>query len=619
MAVASPQYEIHPRVVRQAAVATYGADPDAPVTRPLQIYTLDPSLPSRLGGVATVQVPYEKLTKGPVGTVFAINPAGKPFGTEVEPLDLDDPRLLMTDGLTPSPDDPRFHLQMVYAVCSLTYAVFRRALGREIVWSHAGQNGAPAVLSVSPFASRKRNAGFSSELGVLDFGYFSAGKDPAGFTIPGGLIFTALSHDVIVHETTHALLDAIRPSFLSPSHPDVLGFHEGFADIVALLMHFSYPGVVERAIADTRGNFTHAKVLSDLAQEFGYARSTAGNARPLRSAIDVSSVLAFDSDLPPGATNSPAQYSPTLESHAMGSVLAAAVFEAFTTIVRRKSERLMRIAGLAPDQLNGISLNEELVRAIAAEASTVASHFLTICIRALDYCPPVDMELGEYLRAIITADQETVRHDPWGYREALMRSFRRRKIFPHHVQFMTEGAVRWQRPTERMAIPELAFSNLRFGRDPGYPASAKHLTAQAEHVGRFVSRPEIAAALHLIAPGAKRPAGIQQSSPMFVDSVRSARRVSPDGQIVFDLVAEVTQTCTAVVDGVPFDFVGGCTLVIGPDGEVRYAIYKRLDSKNRRARQAAAIKGALRVFWKAGTKVRRARGDVLSIVHARKG
>ena len=44
----------------------------------------------------------------------------------------------------------------------------------------------------------------------------------------------------------------------------------------------------------------------------------------------------------------------------------------------------------------------------------------TICIRAIDYCPPTDMELGEYLRAIITADGDLERSDKWGFREALM-------------------------------------------------------------------------------------------------------------------------------------------------------------------------------------------------------
>ena len=75
------------------------------------------------------------------------------------------------------------------------------------------------------------------------------------------------------------------------------------------------------------------------------------------------------------------------------------------------------------------------------------------------------MELGEYLRALITADSDLEKTDKWGFRDALMRSFRRRHIFPHHVQFMTEDAVRWQSPQTPVRIPGLAFSELRFDGD----------------------------------------------------------------------------------------------------------------------------------------------------------
>src|SRR5688572_5463862 len=63
-------YEVDARVARQAAVRAYQRDGNAPLTRPLRIYTLDPSVSDRVGGVATVQVPYEKLEKGPIGSLF---------------------------------------------------------------------------------------------------------------------------------------------------------------------------------------------------------------------------------------------------------------------------------------------------------------------------------------------------------------------------------------------------------------------------------------------------------------------------------------------------------------------------------------------------------------------
>ena len=53
-----------------------------------------------------------------------------------------------------------------------------------------------------------------------------------------------------------------------------------------------------------------------------------------------------------------------------------------------------------------------------------------MCIRALDYCPPVDITFGDYLRAIITADVDLVADDAQHYRIAFIDAFRARGIYP---------------------------------------------------------------------------------------------------------------------------------------------------------------------------------------------
>ncbi len=596
-------FEISERVARQALVRPYERAPSAPLFRPLRIYTLDPSVSGRMGGIATVLVPYEKLERGPTGSLFRIIPDGAPDPLRADALDLDDPMLLLSSGISPSPANGLFHLQMVYAVCSLTYAAFRKALGREIAWATTPTGDGPLRLAVRPFGFEGSNAGYSREAGDLSFGYFSAGDHAAGFTLRGGLIATSLSHDIVAHETTHALLDGLRSSFMDPSNVDVPAFHEAFSDLVALFLHFTYAEVVERGIRESRGAFGRGMLLTDLAREFGYARSRAGSADALRSGVDVEGVAAFDSDsLPqpdgtPGAAP-PSVYDPKLEPHALGSVLVSAVFEAFATIVRRKTERYFRIAGVDPQNAGGAPLGDALIAALAQEASDVAGQFLSICIRAIDYCPPADMELGEYLRAMITADADMEKTDKWGFREALMRSFRRREIFPQHVRFMTEDAVRWAPPDEALRIGALAFRNLKFDGDPARPADVRELLRQATALGRFVTDPRNAPAFHIVAPGAPLPEGMTQASPPSVQSIRVARRAAPDGRVVFDLVAEVTQSCTVVHKGTYFDMTGGCTLIVDPQGAVRYVIYKRLDSGERRERQHDAIKGPLAGFWR---------------------
>ena len=330
---------------------------------------------------------------------------------------------------------------------------------------------------------------------------------------------------------------------MDPTNVDVPAFHEGFSDLVALFLHFTYADVVEQAIRDSRGSFS-ARLAADRHGPRVRLRAVeVGKTNALRSGVDVDGIAAFDSDVPPTKARGPTAYDPRLEPHALGSVLVSAVFEAFATIVRRKVDRLFRIAGIDPQALGSVALSDALVKAIAQEASDVAGQFLNMCIRAMDYCPPADMELGEYLRALITADAEIEKRDKWGYREALMRSFRRREIFPDHVRFMTEDAVRWDGPSDRLHIPALAFSRLQFAGEPGRPASAVELTRQAHALGRFVTEPAHARVFQLVAPGARLPKGIVQAPPATVQSVRVARRATPDGRILFDIVAEVTQTC----------------------------------------------------------------------------
>ena len=607
-------YEVSERVARQALVRPYERDRSGPLVRPLRIYTLDPSVSDRQGGVATVSVPYEKLAAGPVGSLFDVRCERVPKPLEAAPLDLDDPHLLLSSGLAPTPSNGRFHLQMVYAVCSLTYAVFKRALGREIAWAIPPAADGSLRLILRPFGFRGRNAGYNRETGDISFGYFEAGTAPAGFIVPKGLICTALSHDIIAHETTHALLDGLRSSFMNPTNVDVPAFHEALADLVALFLHFTYPDVVEQAIRDWRSSTPHGSLLTDIAREFGHARSRS-NISALRSGVDVEGIMAFDSDALASKESRPLRYGETEEPHALGTVLVSAVFEAFTTIVKRKTARYFRIAGLTLQDLGGATVGDPLIRAIAQEASDVAGQFLNICVRAVDYCPPADIELGEYLRALITADSDLEPTDKWGFREALMRSFRRRQIFPDHVKFMTEDAVRWQSPADRLRIPGLAFSELQFDGDPGQPASVKELNRQARALGRFVTNPKHARAFQLVAPAATLPKRVIQASPPQVESVRVSRRAAPDGRILFDLIGEVTQACTVKVGGDLFEMNGGCTVVIDPNGSVRYAIYKRLTSEARQQRQHAAMTGPLKSLWKKTGRRFELQRDVLRLVH----
>lgn len=553
-----------------------------PLYRPLRIFALDPAVSRLEGSIALINVPYEPLEPGPVGRLFKVDNYDGAQYVHYRRADLDDKAVLMKDGHDPTPSDPRFHQQMVYAICSTVYSTFRSALGRQIAWGFDRKNETDK-LYIRPHAFLGQNAYYDERLGELSFGYYRASESQVtGRSLPGGFVFTCLSHDVIAHELTHAILDGLRSNFRLPSGPDVIAFHEAFADLVALFQHFSYREVVMTAIAASRGRIEKAKFLTDLAHQFGH---TSGKNAALRSAI---------------STGPPKLYNPELEQHELGGVLVSAIFEAFLTVYKRKTARYIRLATQGTGVLPSGELPADLQALLADRASQLASQFLSILIRAVDYCPPVDLRFGEYLRAMITADYDLVPDDVWNYREALIDAFLRRKIYPRNVYSLSEDALLW-RPTRRPYGPVTAldFAHLQFQGDPASAAGPEELRRQACVLGEFVSRPEHMEEFGLVAENDPRLEGAAVDPPS-VESIRSARRVGPDGQIVFDLIAEITQRCRVPRKHgkIAFEFYGGVTVILGPEGEIRYAISKSVVGKGRLERRLDFLESpAGQYYW----------------------
>ncbi len=582
-------YRLGVGVTRRGIDIAPEREKDDPVYRPLRIYTVDPGEPELEGGVDVVTVPFERLKPGPVGRLLEVDSEDPESRTSYPRVDLDDPSLLVRQGLEPTPADPRFHQQMVYAVCSQTYAVFQRALGRELEWGFEPATKAPADgerLRVRPFAMRDANAGYDKATGTLDFGYFPAAAKVAGVNLPGGNVFTALSHDVVVHEMTHALLDGLRAHLAIMSGPDVAAFHEGFADLIALFQHFSYKGVVREALRSARGKLNERSLLTELARQLGHTTNDTGQARAMRSAI-----------VPSGETDP--HYDPNAEAHALGNVLLSAVFKAFTEIYQRRTEKFVLLATSGTGTLPVGDIPIFLLDILATEASKLAEQFLSILIRAVDYCPPVDVQLGEYLRAIITADREIVTSDPLRYRPTFTRVFGSFGLYPPGVRYLSEDELTWQPPeTIVEPIAELTFARLRFRGDPAHPAGRGERKRQACALGRIVSQPRYRREFGLAAPDDPALRGDEVGLPC-VESIRTARRIGPDGQVRFDLVAEVTQRRRVTHgDGASFDFFGGSTIIIDPTGRVRYVIGKSVMNEERLERQRAYVSGAGRAFWR---------------------
>jgi hypothetical protein len=567
---------------------------DRPKRRPLKIYASDPMTGRNIGNRARVDVENEDLKPGPSGQRLMVVDYNSSTQKYYPPVNLDDVALLMQGGLEPSESDPRFHQQMVYAVAMRTLENFDKALGRRIFINKRGKK-----LRIFPHAFYGANAYFDEKLHAILFGYFRADDADPGENLPGQTVFTCLSHDIIAHEMTHAIVNRLRRNFLEPSNKDVLAFHEGFSDIVALFQHFSFIDVVKAQIQKTGYDLRQAYDLLGLAPQFGHATATGG---ALRSALGKPELrLSDDID----------------EPHERGAILVAAIFDAFIMAYEKRTGDLARLIGYEKGDLKPI--HPDMVNRLANEAVKIAQSMLTMCIRAFDYMPPVDVTFGDFLRAIVTADFEMTPDDDNGLRASLIEGFRQRGIYPEGVQSLAQESLVWPsadpnfprlrwEPVELLdvivdaasqisasSIPQQYNEQVRYSKNKkmssGVSPSAEQYDApslESIETSEDESNPlsELAQELHRYATTYATQLGLNLEYPIRALGVHPVFRVSPNGRLIIELIAQVDQQMPTVPNGAEQSKFGGLrprggtTLVIGFDGVVKYAISKPLPNNN---------------------------------------
>lgn len=465
---------------------------DVPM-RPWTILAQDP-LVRGAGGSAlttTVSVVAERLERGPKGHrvhVVDYDASADTFyrarPTRIE----EDPYAKVTD-IEKLVRDPYFHQQNVYAITMATLRTFESALGRPVAW---GFEAPSHQIKVAPHAFADANAFYSRESESLNFGYFPDTEQR--------MTYTCLSHDIVVHEATHALLDGLRPRYLLPSSTDQAGFHEGFSDIIALLSVFRSKEIIERLLeplADTSGRIPLSNLtakafggtaLGRLAEQMGVAM-TGVPTDALRESLKIKPNINH--------------YSSALfeEEHDRGELLVAIVIGAFLQMWET------RLAPLKEGGPSGIS------RVVVTEEGVSASkHLLKILIRAIDYLPPVDLTFPDYLSALLTADLQLYPDDDkYAYREVLQTAFRRYGVLPAS-RSRSDGV--WD------------------------PPNAAEFTLRGTHLARMQSDPT--EVFRFIWEN-KAALGIERNAFTRVTSVRPVLRISNDQSILRETVVEYVQ------------------------------------------------------------------------------
>jgi hypothetical protein len=548
---------------------------------------------------AEVDVPAEELAPGPRGYRVQVIDYNSSSGVLYRPLEykhLEEGKYC--DPFKDEPDltlltNPTFHAQNVYAIIMRTLARFEFALGRRVSWSFTGHQ-----LQVAPHAFAEANAYYSKRDRALLFGYFPKLKRKAGKDAGNGnsqtsdemadtsWVFTCLSHDIVVHETTHALVDGLRVRYTDPSSPEQAGFHEGFADVIALLSIFSLPDVVKHVIdlgnlaggdpnRIARKNLTvealRDSVILGLGEEFGQEsldEKSGSRKTALRRSVKLD----------------PADYNEKKEEfeepHRRGELLVAAMMNAFLKVWCKRLEKLGNASGVksrSTQTPKGFLDRERVIE----EGASIADYLLTMSIRALDYTPPTDLEFCDYLSALLTADHEIRPDDSkYSFRKLLLESFKAYGINPTSKARGSEEGI-WEPPDCVLRYDRTRFDSLT--RDP-------------DEVFRFIweNRGEL---------------GLEEDAYTRVLSVRPSVRTNPDdGFVLRETVAEYYQQLNIVADelkqfgiktpsGMPKQYnvtvYGGGALIFNEFGQVKFHIRNRILNPERQTRR-------LKYLWEYG-------------------
>jgi hypothetical protein len=297
----------------------------------------------------------------------------------------------------------------------------------------------------------------------------------------------------------------------------------------------------------------------------------------------------------------------TREPHDRGAILVAAVFGAFLKVYRAKTADLIRIATEGTGVLRAGDIHPDLVNRLADEAARCARTILQMCIRAIDYCPPVGITFGDYLRGIVTADHDLNPDDPDRYRLAFFESFRSWGITPVGMPNMSLQTLLWPKCSNKAgsvsAVAKFLTKllggeiseewDLESDRQKAWSGMdsncAKLWRWLVQEEGKELA-PQIGVVLDK-APNTVFRSTKDGKPSVEIHSVRTARRRTARGSIVADLVVEIAQRRRGYYDPKEqetkdkpdykfeptdrgdFRYRAGCTLLMNAaTKEVRYMI-----------------------------------------------
>lgn len=262
-----------------------------------------------------------------------------------------------------------------------------QVLGRKLKWGFNGDQ-----LFVVPRAGFGANAFYHRDSHSLQFLVVAdQGRPSDGANGEQQGRFTALSPDIVAHETAHAIVDGIAPGLYDAAAPESLALHEAIADVTALIVSLKTGPFVTYVLDRGQGNLD-GPLVGSIAEEIGALSVPSGSnkhrAHGLRNLSNTYALPRSDGTMPKemAAVTS-------LEPHDLSEVLSGALFSFMMKLfVQRRKQRMVE---------KSTSSYSASGYAVAVSVGALAS----IVYRALDYLPPGEISFADFGRAMLAADR----------------------------------------------------------------------------------------------------------------------------------------------------------------------------------------------------------------------
>jgi len=361
---------------------------------PVDVYVQDPFVAEQNKGVAlnTIHVACEpELMDGPTSARIAVVDYDADTNRLEKPVEWDakNRRFVFDTKGKREPitrercSESQFHQVNAWAIIQSVLDIYEATwvLGRSAPWAFEGSR-----LIVVPHAGYLANAFYDRRSKSIQFYYFGA-QDKR--------VYTCLSHDIITHETGHAILDGLRPGYIEDSSLQTTAFHEFVADLTAIMTSLLNNELRWEVAKESGGDLSRDTIVSSLAEEFG--RYATG--RPyLRSAQNDKTVEKVKD------SRSPYDWS---------EVLTGTMFDILKGMVAKYVEKDLK-PGRKPSTRQALSW--------------AVNRFRRAALQPLDYLPPVDVQFSDYARAVLRADEVVDPVDEDGYRDLMRECFCKRGI-----------------------------------------------------------------------------------------------------------------------------------------------------------------------------------------------